>query len=99
MKLNFPKSKLRAPKFRFDKHVPIILVLLIIIGAGIYFYNNKTANLQNLIANLTQDKDKNLTELERISKELEELKNQDQLKRNEELQTEIKNIEKTYDNA
>ncbi|KKR00974.1 MAG: hypothetical protein UT24_C0008G0102 [Candidatus Woesebacteria bacterium GW2011_GWB1_39_12] len=99
MKLNLPKNKLRFPKFRFDKHIPIILILLVVIGLGFYFFNTKTTSLQNLITSITSEKDKNLEELQKIAKELEDLKNQDQLKRNDELQKEIQNIEKTYDKA
>src|SRR3989344_2917643 len=99
MKLNLPKNKLRFPKFRFDKHIPIILILLVVIGLGFYFFNTKTVSLHNLITSITSEKDKNLEELQKIAKELEDLKNQDQLKRNDELQKEIQNIEKTYDKA
>src|SRR3989344_7136149 len=96
MKPNLPKKKL---KFRFDKHFPIILSLLVVIGLGYYFFQNKIVGLQNLVTNLTQEKDKNLVKLEEIGSELDTLKNQDQLKRNDELQAEIGNIEKTYDKA
>lgn len=96
MKLNLPK---KFPKFRFDKHFPIIITLFVIIGVGFYFYQNKITGLQKLVSNLTQEKDKNLVELEKIGTELDTLKNQDQLKRNDELQTQIQNIEKSYDKA
>ncbi len=99
MKFNLPKSRLHFPKFRFDKHFPVIVVLLLIIGVGSLFFNNKVTSLQNFISNLTQEKDKNLMELEKIKTELETLKNQDQLKRNDELQTEIGNIQRTYNKA
>ncbi|KKR30116.1 hypothetical protein A2715_04085 [Candidatus Woesebacteria bacterium RIFCSPHIGHO2_01_FULL_39_32] len=96
MKLNLPK---KFPKFRFDKHFPIIIILLIVIGVGYFLFNNKVMGLQNLVSNLTQEKDKNLVELEKIGTELDTLKNQDQLKRNDELQNQIQNIEKSYDKA
>lgn len=99
MSSRLSKFKFRTPKFRFDKHFPIIIILLAIIGVVYFILNNKVTNLQNLVATLTQEKDKNLVELEKISSELENLKNQDQLKRNNELQTEIQNIEKTYAKA
>ena len=99
MKLTLPKVKFKSFKFRFDKHFPIIILLLIVIGGGYYFFNNKITGLQSLVANLTQEKDKNLTELEKIGTELNDLKNQDQLKKNDELQKQIQSIEKTYDKA
>lgn len=99
MKISFPKNKVRPPKFRFDRHFPVIVVLLLIIGSGYIFFNTKIVDLQNLVSNLTQEKDKNLEELTKIKTDLETLKNQDQLKRNDELQSEIQNIQKTYDKA
>lgn len=97
--MKLPKTKLTLPKFRPDKHFPIIFALLIVIGVGFLVFQNKVASLQNIVSNLTQDKDSNLTELGKIATELETLKNQDQLKRNDELQTEIQNIEKSYAKA
>ena len=94
-----PKTKLNLPKFRWDKHIPIIIILLITLFSGIYFYQNKIVTLQGLISSLTQEKDRNLIELERIGKELDDLKNQDQVKRNDDLQKEIDNIEVTYKKA
>lgn len=99
MKFNLPKTNIKVTKFRYDKHIPIILGLTIILFVGLLFYQNKIITLQSLVSNLLQEKDKNLIELEKIGKELEELKNQDQVKRNEDLQQEIKNIENTYKKA
>ena len=99
MKFNLPKNKIRVPKFSYDKHFPIIVILLLIIGTGFFFFSTRITGLQNLISNLTQEKDKNLGELEKIKTDLETLKNQDQLKRNDELQEEIANIQKTYNKA
>jgi len=98
VKLKLLKTS-KIPLFKFDKHIPIILILAISLVAGFYFYQSNASNLQNLINNLTTEKDKNVQSLENIAKELEGLKNQDQTKRNNELQTEIQNIEKTYDLA
>ena len=97
MKIKLPNIKITKP--RFDKHIPIILLLLCLMGIGLYFYKSETMSLRNLIAKLTQEKDKNIEDLNTIAKELEDLKNQDQNKRNESLQEEIKNIQKTYDQA
>jgi len=99
VKVILPKTKLNLPKFRWDKHIPIIIILLITLFSGIYFYQNKIVTLQGLISSLTQEKDRNLIELERIGKELDDLKNQDQVKRNDDLQKEIDNIEVTYKKA
>ncbi len=94
MNVLFPKFK-----FRFDRHVPIIFVLIIAIGIIGYFYNNKITSLNSLVQNLTVEKDENRAKLESIGRELSELKSQDQLKRNDELQGEIKNIQDTYKKA
>lgn len=99
MKVNTPKTDIKLPKFKFDKHVPIILILIIVLGGSFYFYQTRIGSLQKLVSVLTQEKDRNLVELEKIGKELEELKNQDQLKRNDDLEKEIKNIETTYKKA
>jgi len=97
--VKLPKIKVRAFKFRFDKHIPIIISLVVILGIGIFVSKAKISKLQNSLTNVTQEKDKNLEGLQRIASELEILKNQDQLKRNNELQEEIKNIQKAYDRA
>lgn len=99
MKIKPPKYKVGFPRFHPDKHFPIIIGLLIIIGGGYFFFNNKVASLQNLLTSISQEKDKNRQDLENIKTELDELKNQDQLKRNDELQSEIQSIEKEYDKA
>lgn len=99
MKIKLPKTKLSLPKFHPDRHFPIIIGLLIVIGGGYFFFSNKVTSLQNLITSITHEKDRNFQELENIKTELDELKNQDQLKRNDELEGQIQNIEKTYDQA
>lgn len=106
MKKTFPKIKFLLPIFKTDRHIPVIIMLAAVLAGGIYISNSKISSLQSLstnlkneIADLTKEKDKNRTDLERIGKELENLKNQDQLKRNEELQGEIKNIQDTYKKA
>jgi hypothetical protein len=99
MRLKLPKSKKLKFRFRFDRHIPIIIILLAIITSGYYVANNKVASLESMITSLTKEKDKNLAELEKIGKEIDELKNQDQVKKNEELQTQIGDMEDTYTNA
>lgn len=93
------RLKLKLPKFKTDKHIPIIVALIITIIFGIYFYQSKTVGLKSLVENLNFEKDKNLQELNKIVNELDELRNQDQVKRNDELQDTIQNIEKTYGDA
>jgi hypothetical protein len=95
-------AKLRLPKFKKfkpDKHIPIIVFLIILLTIGFYFYQSETASLRGVIESLTQEKDKNREELNKIGKELTDLKNQDQLKRNDELENTIQSIERTYDKA
>jgi hypothetical protein len=102
LNLNMPKlPKLSLPEFRFkyDKHIPIIVLLIAAFGVVSFVSNNKITSLKQLVANLTQEKDENYEKLQNIADELDELKNQDQLKRNNALQDEIKNIETTYNQA
>jgi len=94
MKLKFPKIK-----FKFDKHIPLIIILAIAVGLTTYIYNNKVISLTNIVNSVSSERDQNKEKLERIGKELEELKNQDQIKINQELNTEVKNIQTTYNKA
>lgn len=55
--------------------------------------------IKELEGNLEAQKIQAQQSLDKISKELEELKNQDPLKKNNELQTKIENIQKTYSKA
>jgi exopolysaccharide biosynthesis protein len=97
--MKMPLPKLKKPRFKFDRHIPIIIIVAIILIISSFFSYTKISTLQNIVYDLTQERDKNLIELEKIKSELEELKNQDQYKRNEDLQKTIKNIETTYDRA
>ena len=95
------KIKFRKPviKFRFDRHVPIIIVLIILGIAGGYYFQSHTESLKRSINSLYQERDKNYKDLANIKSELDSLKNEDQLLKNKSLQEEIKSIEKTYDQA
>jgi hypothetical protein len=93
-------------KFKPDKHFPIIIVLTALIILGSIFSTTQIFSLQSLVSNLkdqvsslSSEKDKNIQELNKIGKELEELKNQDQVKINQDLNDEIKNIQNTYNKA
>ncbi len=95
-------SKLPLPKVLPIKFIVSLLVCLILAGGGGYYLYTNTqylSSLKNSISSLTSEKDKNLEMLQSVQKELDELKNQDQLKRNNELQAEIDNIQKTYNKA
>lgn len=97
MKIGLPK--INKFKFKWDKHVPIIIAISIILVIGSFFSYYKISSLQDLVRTITQERDKNLEELQKIATELDELKNQDQIKKNQELQEIIKRIELTYDKA
>ena len=97
--INLPKYKLAKFRFKPDKHIPIIVILIIILAVGYLFANRKITTLTTIVQNLTEEKDKNLVELEKIAKELEELKNQDPQKKNEELQKEIATMQKTFNQS
>ena len=97
MKLKLPKIK--RNKFKFDKHVPVIVALVGFLALSFYISANKISNLQELVSSITSEKDKNFEELQKIGTELAELKEEDQLKRNDELQGTIGKIEATYKKA
>ncbi len=77
-------------------YISVILTLIIILLLTNYFSNRQTEKLQNQISLLEAEKGQNQSELERVSKELESIKNEDQFKRNNELQNEIQNIQESY---
>ena len=104
MASKLPKIKLL--KFNFDKHVPIIIFCVLILAAAYFYYQDRVNNLNSLVSNLQteiqnlgKEKEIERSELQKIGKELEDLKNIDQVKRNDELQDEIKNIQDTYKKA
>jgi hypothetical protein len=101
LKIKFPKLK-----YRFEKHIPIIIFLSIMVILGSLMAGGKIFNLNRSIKTISAEKDKNYSELQKIGNELnnlktqyEELKNVDQYKKNENLQNDIKQIEVTYDKA
>lgn len=96
-------SKMHLPK---DKHIIVIAILFFILFSvltfGVYYFVKSGRGLSDLKNNLTSvvsEKDKNYEELKKVSEELANLKNQDQYKRNEELQKNISEIETTYNKA
>lgn len=96
MKVKLPNLRF---KFKPDKHIPIIIIISIALVGTTFIAHQKITSLTALLQNVTSEKDKNLTVLENINKELDDLKNQDQLKRNDELEKEIGNIQTTYKQA
>ena len=97
---------LRKSRPRWDRHVWVIGGLLIILGSGAYFFQDKVARLTAALTSTAGEKDKNVEELQKIGAELaqlrgeyENLKNTDQNKRNKQLETDIKAIESAYDKA
>lgn len=88
--------KMKLPK---DRHIFIIAALGMTIFVLLVIFQIKVGGLNNKMAQLISQKDMNYFELEKIKNELDDLKNQDQLKINEDLQSEISSIEKTYSEA
>lgn len=102
MKINLPK--LKKPSIKIPKGKKLIIqigtFLGIIATILISFYSFKyITNLQRNYSELKNEKENNLAKLERIGKELDELKNEDQYEINQELKENIENIEKTYNAA
>jgi hypothetical protein len=92
-------NKVPKFRFRFDRHVPVIMILVLAILVSTYFFRSKIASLSNSINSLTQDKNNNQRELEKIGAELQSLKNEDQIKINKDLREEVANIQNTYNKA
>ncbi|OGM19528.1 hypothetical protein A2685_00285 [Candidatus Woesebacteria bacterium RIFCSPHIGHO2_01_FULL_37_10] len=99
MKLRLPTPNQKKSLKPKDKHIYIIIFILILLGASIFFSQNRIASLNKLVTNLTSQKDSNYQDLEKIKKEIEDVKAEDQYKKNKTLQEEIQNIEKTYEKA
>lgn len=97
----FGKTKLKfvKPRFKADVHIPIIFIILIITAGIWYTSHNQILSLKQAISNLKNEKDSNLKKLDEIGKEIEALKSEDQYVKNNTLQTEIKNIEDSYNKA
>ena len=81
MKIDLPKIGLSKFRFKYDRHIPVIIILALILVGGYLVASRKIVNLTTTVQNLIEEKDKNLIELERIGKELDDLKNQDQVKK------------------
>jgi hypothetical protein len=94
-------AKLPKPKVSPLKLLIPVVATVLIAGALYYFYTNtqSLSALREMVASLTKERDENRVLLDNTQKELTELKNQDQLKRNDELQKEIDAIQKTYNKA
>ena len=85
----------------FQKHQPLIIFLvgilsfLFILLLSLFFSKEKQS-LNTQIFKLTKQEANIKSQLETVSQELDQLKNEDQYLRNEALQETIENIEKTY---
>lgn len=93
------KSNRILKLIKFDRHVPIIIIVLVVLFASYYIFNNQIGSLQTMIQNLNHEKDRTLSELEQIGKELSDLASQDQLAINRELMDEIGKINEAYNEA
>src|SRR3989344_5545101 len=86
-------------------HIFHIVSVLIILGIALASYHyisllrSKTIVLQSHEATLTDQLAQTKQTLDTASKDLEAMKNRDEFKINKELETEIKNIQKTYNSA
>jgi len=97
VKLNFKLPNITLPTPPFPK-IPL-KILGVAVLATIGFLGYKTVTLGNSLANLQKEKATLTEELSKTSSELNEIKNQDQVKINLELKDNIKNIETTYSSA
>lgn len=94
MKFNFKLPAFPFSKFPIPKVGLPVLGILILSTLG--FLGYKSVSLGNSLVNLQKDKVSISEELSKTSAELNEIKNQDQVKINLELKANIKSIESTY---
>ncbi len=76
-----------------------VALLIIALGGGAFFYNRQTSFLSTKISSLLTTETSLQKKLSTIGAQLTVLKNEDQYKRNNQLQDTIKNIELTYKKA
>src|SRR5260221_521318 len=101
--MRLPKY-LRFLEYEIVHHIAIILFCLWILSSGVnyYFHINLLDKLKQTQASLMssqKSEDDLKAKLASIGKELQDLKNVDQNKRNDALETEIKNIQTNYKKA
>lgn len=94
---------IKLPNFRRLKQVgllqiAIVLLVATIVGLSAALFTIKK-NEGNRNASLVQEKNELAQMLGDVEKQIEELKNTDQIKRNDDLETEIGNIQKSYNSA
>lgn len=79
----------------------VVISLIIIIVLSMFTYTKTVSqnNLTSAFASLQTEKDQTLQTLTNVQKELDDLKNSDQVKRNDELETKMKDLQKVYDEA
>lgn len=85
-----------------QKTVIFIVLGAVIISSCVYYVYHNTQYLSSLkerIVSLQNEKDSNARALAEVERNLQELRDQDQLKRNNELQSEIDSIQNVYNKA
>lgn len=96
-------AKKKNKKIFLKKRHSLLLMLggavLLTITSGGFFFWQKNQRLTTQLGQLERQETSLKEQLTSVGQELEELKNQDQYLRNEKLQTEIEEIEKTYNQA
>ena len=97
MKLNVKLPTITLPKLPIPKASLSVLTILTLMVLG--FLGYKTVTLGSSLANLQKEKNTLSEELTKTGADLNEIKNQDQVKINLELKANIKNIETTYFSA
>jgi hypothetical protein len=95
MSLKLPK--LKTPFLLLGSTVGVIAIVIL----GYFFFQSKTVqtDLASALASSNSEKDQATQTLSNVQKELDDLKNQDQVKRNDELEAKIGDLQKTYDGA
>jgi len=90
---------LRALPMSLSTIILIVIVVSVFLYNQLYDSNTNRVRLSAELADITEQKMTIEDQLASVSAELETLKNVDQKKRNDELETEIKNIQNTYNAA
>src|SRR3989344_2781652 len=92
------KSIITKRRIRLLIFLPIILVFILLLLQFTY-YSTQLISSKTKITSLSVSESNLKKKLAKVEKDLLDLKNQDQYKRNEELQANIQKIETTYKNT
>jgi len=92
-------KKLQIKSLKYDWHVPVLFLVTLALLVFGYVSSTQISELRSLVADIAQERDENYDRLLALKSEIEEVKSTDQVKRNDELESRISNIETNYERA